>query len=121
MPNAKKIDIEPSVILDVYMKEMHAVLELAVPAWHSGLTRRQTADIERVQRVAVNTILSDSKTAKCDLSYSMALVTLGLEPLELRRRRLCETFAKKKHSIQDIQACFLSIQIIIKPDRVGKT
>ena len=42
------------------------VLELAVPAWHSGLTLRQVADIERVQKVAVAVILSDCKTGKTE-------------------------------------------------------
>ena len=44
----KVLDIEPLVMLEVYMKEIRSVLELAVPAWHSGLTLKQTADIERV-------------------------------------------------------------------------
>ena len=77
------------------MKEIRAILELAVPAWHSGLTRKQSADIERVQRVAVSIILSDCKTGKSEFSYDMALVVLELEPLEERRQKLCLSFAKK--------------------------
>ena len=57
----KVLDIEPYVILDVYIKGIRSVLELAVPAWHTGLTQKQSADIERVQRVAVSIILSDYK------------------------------------------------------------
>ena len=91
----KRLDIEPYVILDVYIKEIRAVLELAVPAWHSALTKKQTAEIERVQKVACNIILSDSKTGCSEFSYDMSLVVLGLEPLGVRRRRLCETFARK--------------------------
>ena len=91
----KKLDVDPYVLLDVYTKEIRAVLELAVPAWNSGLTKKQVYDIERVQRIACNIILSDSNTGRCDFSYDMALVTLGLEPLERRRRKLCMTFAKK--------------------------
>ena len=53
------------------------------------------ADIERVQRVAVNVILSDCNTGKSEFTYTMALVTLNLEPLEVRRRKLCQTFANK--------------------------
>ena len=41
----KLMEIEPLKILDVYKKEIRSVLELAVPAWHSGLTLRQAADI----------------------------------------------------------------------------
>ena len=89
----KKLDIEPLYIMEVYLKEIRSILELAVPAWHSGLTSQQTADIERVQRVAVQIILSDLKTGKCHMSYDMALVTLGLEPLHHRREKLCKNFA----------------------------
>ena len=91
----KKVDVKPLDILEVYMKEIRSILELAVPAWHSGLTVKQAADIERVQRVAVAIILSDYKTGKCEMSYSMALVTLDLEPLDMRRDKLCMNFAKK--------------------------
>ena len=98
----KVLDVDPSVILDVYLKEIRSVLELAVPAWHSGLTQKHTADIERVQRVAVAIILSDCMTGKCEYSYDMGLVILNIEPLDVRREKLCQTFAKKtlksKHS-----------------------
>ena len=91
----KILDVEPYVILDVYTKEIRAILELAVPAWNSGLTKKQANEIERVQCVACNIILSDSNTGRCDFSYEMALVILDLEPLEERRKKLCLTFAKK--------------------------
>ena len=83
------------LILDVYIKEIRSVLELAVPAWHSGLTMKQSADIHRVQRVALYIILSDANTGKCEYSYDMSLVILDLEPLSIRREKLCLTFAKK--------------------------
>ena len=91
----KKLDVEPTIILDVYIKEIRSIVELAVPTWHSGLTLKQAADIERVQRVALHIILSDCNTGKCDMSYDMALVTLAIEPLEVRRDKLCKTFAMK--------------------------
>ena len=91
----KKLDVEPTIILDVYMKEIRSIVELAVPARYSGLTIKQAADIERVQRVALHIILSDCNTGKCDMSYDMALVTLEVEPLEVRRDKLCYKFAIK--------------------------
>ena len=98
----KVLDVEPLVMLDVYKKEIRAVLELAVPAWNSGLTQKQIAEIERVQRVAIYIILSNSKTGKSEFSYDMGLVILDLEPLYIRREKLCRAFAKKtlksKHS-----------------------
>ena len=44
--------------LDVYEKEICSVLELAVPAWHSGITWKQSGYIERIQKVAVRLLLS---------------------------------------------------------------
>ena len=93
------------------MWEIRAVLELAVPAWHSGLTLRQSADIERVQRVAFYVILSDPNTGKCQFSYEMALAVLELEPLTIRRDKLCLTFAKKslksRHSDMFIKKTYI--------------
>ena len=91
----KAMDIEPLLIQDVYLKEVRSVLELAVPAWHSGLTLKQSSDIERVQRVALYIILSDVRTGKSPYDYDMSLVILDLEPLYFRREKLCKTFAKK--------------------------
>ena len=68
-------------------------MELAVPAWHSGLTKQQAADIERVQKVAL--YISDCSTGQCEYTYDMALVILELEPLETRRDKLCLSFATK--------------------------
>ena len=73
--------------LFVYVKKIRSLLGLA--------QLNQSADIERVQKVAVKVILSELATGKSDLTYDMALVVLDLEPLEVRRERLCLSFAKK--------------------------
>ena len=91
----KLLDVDPLVILDVYVKEVRSVVELAVPAWHSGLTLKQVANIERVQWVAVYIILSDCLTGLCNYTYGEALVELEIEPLDVRREKLCLSFAKK--------------------------
>jgi hypothetical protein len=44
----KALKMDPFTILDYYFKEIRVHLELAVPVWHSGLTVRLSADIERV-------------------------------------------------------------------------
>ena len=44
-------------LLDVYIKQIRSVLELAVPVWHSSITLEERCDIERVQRAALNIIL----------------------------------------------------------------
>ena len=46
------MDMDIFTIFDVYTKEVRSILELAVPVWHSGLTRVQTKDIERIQRIS---------------------------------------------------------------------
>ena len=55
----------------VYIKQVRSVLELAVPAWHPGLTQSDSLDIERVQRAATNIILGPNYK-----SYKTALETL---------------------------------------------
>ena len=104
----KVLDVEPSTICDVYIKEIRTLVELAVPAWHSGLTQKQSADIERVQKVAVYIILSDCNTGHSVFTYEMALVVLELEPLEVRREKLCLSFARKtlksRHSDMFVQS-----------------
>ena len=38
-------------LFDVYCKEVRSILEYAVPVWHSGLTLKQSANIEAVQKL----------------------------------------------------------------------
>ena len=85
-------------LLDVYIKQVRSTLELAVPAWHSGITVCESIDIERVQRAALQIILGMGYT-----SYKTALKQFSLETLEVRRELLCKKFGNKavkhpKHS-----------------------
>ena len=79
----------------VYIKQVRSVLELAVPAWHPGLTQSDSLDIERVQRAATNIILGPNYK-----SYKTALETLQLDSMAARREALCLKFGKKavKHT-----------------------
>ena len=86
----KNLGMETEHIFDTYTKEIRSVLELAVPAWHSGLTQKLSGDIERVQKIAFKIILGDSY---CD--YDIACTLLETEPLKNRREKLCLKFAKK--------------------------
>ena len=90
MRRMKKFGLDTFTLLDYYMKEVRVHLELAVPVWHSGLIKKLTADIERVQRIAVSIILEDDR-----IPYSRACAILGLKPLHIRRVELCERFALK--------------------------
>ena len=64
-----------------------------MPVWHSGLTLKQAADIERVQRVAVGVMLGT-------VPYAQACATLGLKPLHVRRLELCKRFAVDTASVK---------------------
>ena len=71
------------------MKEVQVHLELVVPVWHSGLTKRLIADIERVQRVAIGIILG-----QYEFNYSQGCTMLGIKPLFVRQQELCKRFAE---------------------------
>ena len=77
-------------LVDVYVKQVRSVLELAVPVWHSSLTVADKLDIERVQKAALHVILGDSYH-----SYSSACAATNLPTLEERRQMLCKKFAFK--------------------------
>ena len=83
-----QLDIEH--ICDTYVKEIRSILELSVPVWHSGLTAKQSRDIERIQKIALFIILEDNF-----INYEVACTLLSIEPLYLRREKLCLNFAKK--------------------------
>ena len=84
------MDLSIYQMFDVYMKEVRSILELAVPVWHSGLSRKETAEIESVQKVAMKIILQHGYK-----NYQLACTTLKTETLEARRTKLCLTFAVK--------------------------
>ena len=77
-------------LVDVYLKQVRSVLELAVPAWHSSLTLTDKLNIERVQKAALQVILGETY-----LSYSSALEIVNLQILEQRRQQLCRKFGIK--------------------------
>ena len=89
----KSLNMDEFTILDYYFKEVRVHVELAVPVWHSGLTAKQSSDIERVQRVALSIVLG-----RADMSYSRTCTLLGVKPLYIRRRELCDRFSVKTAS-----------------------
>ena len=86
----KKYRLDTFTLLDVYTKEIRSILEHAVPVWHSGLTKKQSAKIEKVQKTALKIILESNYT-----NYETACTLLNIEPLEFRRMELCLNFARR--------------------------
>ena len=86
----KNLGAKAEQLIDVYVKQIRSVLELAVPVWHSSLTLANRLSIERVQKAALQVIFGPSFT-----SYKSACVAANLQTLETRRSNLCKKFAFK--------------------------
>ena len=71
-------------------------VEMAVPVWHSGLTKQQTSTIEKIQKLAFKIILGEHYK-----SYVQARKILSAQTLDDRRSKLCLTFAKKNLKTQE--------------------
>ena len=91
----KKLGATQKDLVDVYVKQIRCILELAVPAWQGSLSQAEKLDLERVQKCASHIILGEAYN-----SYSNALEILELETLEARRYKLALKFALKaeKHT-----------------------
>ena len=74
----------------VYTKKIPLILEFAVPVWHSGLTAKQSAAIESVQKMAFRIILGKKYT-----TYTDATSFFSTQTLKQRRQTICLRFAKK--------------------------
>ena len=77
-------------LYDVYCKEIRSLLEYAVPLWHSALTKKDSAMIESIQKIAFKIILSYRY-----INYEIACFTFHTTTLESRREKLCKNFANK--------------------------
>ena len=86
----KALGAKQTELVDLYEKQVRSLLELAVPVWHPGLTKIQTRDIERVQKISFRIILGPKYS-----SYKEACQYLCAETLEERRQKLCLKFAQK--------------------------
>ena len=86
----KKLGAKEEELLDVYTKQIRSVLEMAVPVWEPGLTKKEKKQLERVQKSAFSIILAPNYE-----SYDIALNTLNMDTLSSRREVICLNFAKK--------------------------
>ena len=86
----KNLGAQQIDLVDVFIKQIRSVLELAAPAWQGGLTQVEKQDIERIQKSACHIILGHEY-----VSYRSALNLLELESLESRRIKLSLKFGLK--------------------------
>ena len=86
----KKLKLDYHSILEFCLKEIRPVLEHGVPVWNSGITKKQSNELEKIQKIAFRIILGDNY-----ISYNVACTLLNVMPLRYRRTELCTTFAIK--------------------------
>ena len=78
----KQLGASQTELKDIYEKQVRSILEFAAVVWHPGLTKKNTAQIERVQKSAFAIILGQNYT-----SYENALCILNMETLSNRLRK----------------------------------
>lgn len=86
----KTMGASQNVLLDVYTKQLRSVLEFASVVWHSGLTKEDSIQIERVQKCALAVTLGMEYR-----SYEDACDLLQIQYLNERRTQLSYNFALK--------------------------
>ena len=86
----EKSGLSQNELIDAYKKEVRSILELAVPVWHSGLTKEQSQQIETIQKISLAAILGQKYT-----SYEKALKLCDLSMLSDRRLKICSNFIEK--------------------------
>ena len=99
----KLLKLEPSLILDYYIKEIRPLAEQGVIVWNSGLTKAQISDLEKIQKVALLIILGDDYS-----NYEMACNKFGIATLSSRRAQLCTNFAVKLFKSSSSEQYFTS-------------
>ena len=104
----KNLGADQDSLVDVYVKQIRPVLELAVPVWQGALSQEEKIDLERIQKSACHIILGKSYT-----SYKNALLLLNLETLEYRRNKLSLKFALKASKHQKFRKWFIPKQKIV--------
>ena len=77
----KRSGVAPSELVQFYVTCIRPVLEYASPVFHRSLPNYISEDLERIQRRAFRIIYPD-------LSYSVALETVGLPKLHERREKI---------------------------------
>ena len=85
---------------DIYVTFVRSILENSSVVWHSSLTKNNSRALERIQKMAVRVIMGSQYQ-----SYKKSLKTLNIDNLEIRREKLCPSFAKK--CLQKLKHCYL--------------
>ena len=99
----KSLSLSNEQMYDVYCKEIRSIVEYGVPVWHPGLTKKDSNEIERIQKVAFRIILEGLYT-----DYTEACLYFETTTLKQRREKLCIRFATR--NMKSHQSFFNSIE-----------
>ena len=95
----QRASISPNDILHFFNMKIRSVLETNCPVFHPMLTKEQSDDIERLQKIVLKIILGDKY-----VSYTQACEHFDIQTLKQRRSQLSLKFLhlsqelQKKHS-----------------------
>lgn len=84
------LDVGQEVILDCYYKECRSILEYATPVWTSGLTKKLSANVEHIQKVAL--AIASGYYAYGTPAYIHQCNKMGVDPLYVAwktERKVC--------------------------------
>ena len=91
----KIIKLDVHIMTDYYCKEIRSILEFGAVVWYSGITKKMSDQIERIQKICIRIILSD---ISYNFNYEVCCTILNIEPLFIRRQELCIRFIQKASS-----------------------
>ena len=86
----KRAGISNEDILYFYYIKIRSVLESNCVAYHSMLTKENSDNIERIQKIVLRIIMDEDYS-----DYHHACLTLNVQTLSTRRTKLCLSFALK--------------------------
>ena len=59
MRRVKELEPNGDELVDICVKQVRNILELAVPAWHGAPSQADRMEIERVQKAALHIVLGN--------------------------------------------------------------
>ena len=102
---AKKFTNNVSDLKKIYMLQVRSKLDQSAVLWHSSITKKNSGDLERVQKSALKVILGEKYE-----NYKDALKVVGIDSLEKRREELCLKFAKQCVRHEKLKGLFPRIE-----------
>ena len=92
----KCLSLSYEQMFDVYCKEIRSILEFGVPVYHPGLTKKDSYDIERIQKVAFKIILDG-----CYTDYMQACFYFNTTSLEKRRENFVLLLPQRTRKVRN--------------------